>query len=55
MGVVGGNQYEVGDRFDYLKVVGMPFKKMGKHCKPYLHYVLVHCTGPLFHMGKFVS
>jgi hypothetical protein len=55
VGVVAGNQYEVGDRFDELKVVGMPFKKRGKRCKPDLHHVLVLGTGPLFHAGKFVS
>ena len=55
VGVVAGNQYEVSDRFDKLKVVGMPFKKRGKCCKPNLHYILVLSTSPLFHAGKFVS
>jgi hypothetical protein len=55
MGVVAGNQYEVGDRFDELKVVGMPFMKRGKHCKLDLHHALVLSTGQLFHAGKFVS
>jgi len=55
VGVVAGNPYEVGDRFDELKVVGMLFKKRGKRCKRDLHYVLVLGTGLLFHTGKFVS
>jgi len=55
VGVVAGIKYEVGDRFDELKVVGMPFKKRGKRCTPDLHHVLVLGTGPFFHTGKFVS
>ena len=55
MGVVAANQYEVSDRFDELKKVGMPFQKMAKYWKPELHHVLELSTGPLFHMGKFVS
>jgi hypothetical protein len=55
VGVVAGNRSEVGDRFDELKVVGMPFKKRGKRCKSNLHHVLVLSTSPLFHRGKFDS
>jgi hypothetical protein len=52
VGVVAGIEYEVGDRFDERKEVGMPFKKRGK---PDLHHVFVLWTGQLFHAGKFVS
>jgi hypothetical protein len=55
VGVVAGNQYEVGDRFDILKVVRMPFKKRGKRYKPDLHHVPGLSTGLLFPMAKFVS
>jgi len=55
LGVVAGNEYEVGDRFAELKVVGRPFKKRGTCWKPNLHHVLVLSTGPLFHAGKLVS
>jgi hypothetical protein len=54
VGVVAGNQYEVGDRFDELKLVGMPFDKRGNGWKPDLHNVLVLGSGPLFRGGKFV-
>jgi len=53
--VVAGNQYEFGDRFDDLVVVGLRFKVRGKRWKPGLYDVLVLSTGPLFHMGKFAS
>lgn len=55
VGVVTGDEYEVGDRFVELKVVGMLFNNRGKHWKPNLEYVLVLSTIPLFHLGKFVS
>jgi hypothetical protein len=55
MGVLAGNQYEVGDRFDELKVVGMPFRNRDKHCKPDLYHVLVLGTGPLFRAEMIVS
>jgi hypothetical protein len=55
VGVVAGNQYEVGERFDERKVVWMPFKKRGKRWKPDLHNVLLLSTSLLFHAGKFVS
>jgi len=55
VGVVAGNQYEVGDRFDELKVVEMLCKMWGKDCKPDLHHVLVLGTSPLFHLGNFSS
>jgi hypothetical protein len=50
--VAAGNQSEVGDRFDELEVVWMPFKKRGKGWKPDLPYVLLLSTGPLFDAGK---
>jgi len=53
--MVAGKQYKVGNRFDELKVVGMPFKKRGKRCEPDLHHVLLLSTGPEFHASKFVS
>jgi len=55
VGLVGGNQYEVSDTFDELKVVGIPVRKRGKSWHPGLHHVLLLSTGPLFHAGKFVS
>ena len=55
MGVVAKNQYDVGDRFEDLKVGGILFKKRGKCSKPDLHHVLVLGTSPLFYRGKFVS
>ena len=54
MGVVECNQYEVGERFDELKVVGIPCKERGKRCKQDLHDVHVRGTSPLFHTSMFV-
>jgi len=55
MGVVTGNQYEVGDRFNQLKIIGMPSTKWGKPLKQYLHQVYVFSTGLLFQVGSIVS
>lgn len=55
MGVVACNQYEVSDRFEEHKVVRMPFKQMGEHCKPDLLHVLVPSTSQLSYTGKFVT
>jgi hypothetical protein len=55
VGLVAGNQYEVGDTFGELKFVGMPFIKKWKSWIPDLYHVLVLGTDPLFHPGKWVS
>jgi len=55
VGVVAGLQYEISDRYDEDKVVGMPFEKRGTCWNPVLHHVLVISTGPLFDTGKIVS
>jgi hypothetical protein len=54
VGVEAGNQFEVGDKYDELKVVGMTFKKSGTHWNPDLHNVILLSTGLLFRVGKCV-
>jgi len=51
VGVVDGNQHEVGNRFDELTAVGMLFKNRGMCCKPDLPHVLVLGTNTLFLAG----
>jgi len=55
VGVVAGHQYEISDRNDEVKVVGMPFENRGTCWNPDLHHVLVSSTGPLFDTGMIVS
>jgi hypothetical protein len=52
--VVAGKQSEVGDRFEELKVVGVPFKNRGKRSKPDVHHVLLLGTGSMCQAGTFV-
>jgi len=53
--VEAGNQYEVGERFDELHVVGMSSKAKCKSCTPDLHDDLGVRTRPLIHPRKFDS
>jgi hypothetical protein len=55
VGVVAGNQYEISDRFDELKVVRIPFKTAGNCWKLDVPHGLPLSTGSLFHGGRFVS
>ena len=52
---VASKQYGVGDRFDELKVVGVPFLKMGKNCRTDHYGILVLRTGAFYDSCKFVS
>jgi hypothetical protein len=55
VGVIVENQYEVGDRIEEVKMVGMGCMTNGERWKPAIHHALLLNGVPLCHAGKFLS